>query len=150
MPILERKILVPVDATTEGIIANTKLAFEQAGLTIINFDKGLGEIVGRDLECVRGKTLDVLMNDFDHGWKSQESRDLQKPSMFDGNAAACLIWIAETKPHGRFVSISNDESVRDALFFNRGDGGCEFNLYLVSGGWNISVASISFRAISVL
>jgi len=147
-------ITIPANATAEQLIADAKAAFEQAGIPFTNFDDDMISIIRRDLELVKGRTLEVLTHCFDRYWKTQEGRDLQQGRDFDGNAAALLVWVTQTKRKGWFVSIANtnDRLFPDggrlcAPYFGRGESYREFNLYDVDDEWNGDDLLVAFRVI---
>lgn len=147
-------ITIPADATAEQLIADAKAAFEQAGIPFTYFNENAITLIERDLELVKSKTLEVLTHRFDRYWTTREGRDLQKGKGFDGNAAAFLVWVAQAKPKGWFVSIANTD---DRLFpgggylcapcFVRVGSGREFDLGDVRDEWLDGGLLVAFRAI---
>jgi hypothetical protein len=67
-------ITIPADATAEGLVAKAKKAFEKAGIPFTFFSGDALEIIRRDLELVKGKTLRVLTHRFQRDWKTAEAR----------------------------------------------------------------------------
>lgn len=151
-------IIIPADATAEGLVSEAEAELERAGIPFTLFDKDLLHLVRQDLELVRGRACKVLIHNFDRDWEISEGRNFQKAQGFDGNAAAFLVWVTKTKPMGWSVSIpNNDERLFrlsvDSLyapFFYRVDVGCEFGLvgvWLSWSGWRGLSSLVAFSAI---
>lgn len=150
----ESNITIPTDATAEGLIEKAKVAFERAGIPFTRFNKNSLEIIQRDLELVRGQTLQVLKHTFGRYWTTREGRDLQSAQRYDGNAAAFLVWVIQTKKKGWSVSIAdtddrlflNDVGQYVVPYFDRDDQYRNFDLY-EHDVLNESFVLVAFRAI---
>lgn len=142
---------IPENATAKGLVAKAKMAFKKAGIPFTRFNDDTLEIIERDLELVRGKALRVFTHEFGRHWETCEGR-VQKANGFDGNAAALLVWITETKSKGWFVSIANtndrlfrNEGSTYAPFFYRDEQLRIFSLNNVNDGWNDAHVLVAFR-----
>jgi hypothetical protein len=150
----EETITIPEKATVEGLVAQAKAAYEEADIPFTFFDDNVLEIIRHDLELVKGKTLQVLEQTFGRWWTTQEGRYLQKGQGFDGNAAALLVWVIQTRKRGWFVSIANtdDRLFRDdgdlcAPYFGRGEQDRRFDLRGVRDEWGGAGVLVAFRVI---
>jgi hypothetical protein len=101
-------ITIPADATAEGLIAEIKREFEEAGIPFTIFEEKLVEVMRRDLELVRGMTLQYSIFKSNPHWTLLEGRQFQESQGYNGNAAAFLVWVMKTKLRGWFLCIPND------------------------------------------
>jgi len=147
-------IAIPADATAEQLIADAKAAFNEAGIPFTYFNDDVISVIRRDLELVKGKKLRVLTHSFGRYWTTQEGRGFQQGQGCDGNAAAYLVWVTQTKRMGWSVSIANTD---DRLFpfggglcapsFRRDESSRKFYLFDVHDEWNDDFVLVAFRAI---
>jgi len=104
---------------------------------------------------VRGKRYEVLTWKPGKGVTSQQVRDHFKDSGADGNTAAFVAWITETKPAGYHASIPSDDALLFRLsdgylcapYFDCGDAHRKLNLRDIEGGWRVSCVFVAFREI---
>ncbi|MBD3251718.1 hypothetical protein GF380_04680 [Candidatus Uhrbacteria bacterium] len=147
-------ITIPSDATAEQLIADAKAALEQVGIPFTYFDDDVISIIRRDLELVKGKTLEVLQHCFDHDWTTVKGRVLQRGQGFEGNAAAFLVWVTQAKWKGRFVSIAYTDDrlfpgsgALRAPYFDRDEQSRRLDLFDVDCKWSDDDVLVAFRAI---
>lgn len=158
---LEKTIAISENATAEDIIAEAKAAFVEASIPFTYFASRARSIIERDLELVKGKTLQVLTHNFGLAWTMERGCDLQKDEGFDGNAAAFLVWLTQKKWKSMSVSIANtndrlfrnDEGTLFAPYSNLApdpsqvEDYCEFGLSPAFGEWSVNCRLVAFRAI---
>jgi hypothetical protein len=147
-------ITISANATAEQLIADAKAESERAGIPFTYFDDDVISIIRHDLELVKGKKLQVLARSFGRYWTTREGRSFQQGQGCDGNAAAYLVWVTQTKREGWSVSIANTD---DRLFpgdgrlyapcFGRGESSHGFGLDVVHDEWLDDRVLVAFRVI---
>lgn len=146
---------MPSDKSAEELVVHSKVEFQAHGTPYCHFDENLVQLIANDLEFVRGRVLEVLVDTASQSWGREEARTYQAKHATDGNVAAFLVCSTIVRPHGGYACIPNEDARlfrgQSGLLFSscfyRHHGECVFNLEQVLDLFPARESSVSFRMV---